>query len=461
MTAQLTDIQLEILVNAAGAFEAFCNDMAGMFGIEASCVCQEAVIDNFNNIKKQLSKTTAVHPVKSEGIIDGIFYLVFDSKALFILAGSVVMLPKNRILDNVKLGGLKDAENLKDAIGEVGNLLVGSWDRVYRDNIKDHKHFVKAASFIGEFQNAPKQADGIPAEEQFNVVKCEINIGDFPACSCFALFPESLWTPKKVTEKETKPEDAKTQPQDSAKPVEPVKKEPEVQPPQSENAQKPAETTPPAPQPPTVQQSPVEQIAEEKPAHTEATPAENTQPQTTQQSPREQHSEDKIAYTDDQYGDDLLEITAQDVMNHSIAWAGPEDSVEQVLSQMQGQNSSYVLIGENGNCQGIVSRSNIDGAISPFLKPIFAKWRRPLDDATLQIKVKWIMSAPVHAVPGEATLYSVMNTMCNFGGRCLPVLGADGKVVGIITVFDIFKALMNNDSEEIMIGATNQSSPLI
>ena len=96
-----------------------------------------------------------------------------------------------------------------------------------------------------------------------------------------------------------------------------------------------------------------------------------------------------------------------------------------------------------------------------FYKPIFAKWRRPLDDASLQIKVKWIMSTPVHTVTLFATLGEVVSKMCSFGGRCLPVVNADGQVVGIITVFDVFKVLMNNNKNAPVIGEPIQSPPLV
>ena len=52
------------------------------------------------------------------------------------------------------------------------------------------------------------------------------------------------------------------------------------------------------------------------------------------------------------------------------------------------------MIGADGVLEGLVSKSDLAGAASPYLRPEFAKWRWPLDDATLQIKVKWIMSRP-------------------------------------------------------------------
>ncbi|MHC4112836.1 MAG: CBS domain-containing protein, partial [Planctomycetota bacterium] len=86
--------------------------------------------------------------------------------------------------------------------------------------------------------------------------------------------------------------------------------------------------------------------------------------------------------------------------------------------------------------------SNITGALSPYLRPVFAKWRRPLDDATLQIRIKWIMSRPVHTVKPETPLANVMENMCRFGVLCLPVVDQQGKMQGLVTEAGIFKVLL-------------------
>ena len=62
---------------------------------------------------------------------------------------------------------------------------------------------------------------------------------------------------------------------------------------------------------------------------------------------------------------------------------------QQLQSKMQKDDATYILIGKDGILEGIVSMSDVRDAISPYLKSTFSKWRRPLDDATLQIRSKW------------------------------------------------------------------------
>jgi len=133
-----------------------------------------------------------------------------------------------------------------------------------------------------------------------------------------------------------------------------------------------------------------------------------------------------------------LAICAKDVMQKEVVWAEPDDSVEQALAKMQQTDSGYLLVGTDGLIEGILSKSDLAGAVSPYLQHPFAKWRRPLDDATLQIRIKWIMSRPVRTVKPETLLAVIMENMCRFGGRCLPVVDQLGKVQGLVTVSDSF-----------------------
>jgi CBS domain-containing protein len=157
---------------------------------------------------------------------------------------------------------------------------------------------------------------------------------------------------------------------------------------------------------------------------------------------------------------ELLWMCARDVMQSQVVWASPDDSVQQTLAKMQQHDAGYIMIGQDGVLEGIVSKSDITGAISPYLRPIFTKWRGPSDDATLKIKIKWIMSRPVRTVRPETSLATAMENMCRFGGRALPVVDEQAKVQGLVTAFDIFRMLLNTNADVSTVGKTPQGPPL-
>ena len=91
------------------------------------------------------------------------------------------------------------------------------------------------------------------------------------------------------------------------------------------------------------------------------------------------------------------------------------------------------------------------------MQPIFSKWRRPLDDATLKIRIKWVMSRPVRTIKPETSLAAIVEQMSQFRGRCLAVTDEAGKVQGLVTAFDIFEALLNSGPETSAAGETTQT----
>jgi predicted transcriptional regulator len=145
--------------------------------------------------------------------------------------------------------------------------------------------------------------------------------------------------------------------------------------------------------------------------------------------------------------DAALKITAEEIMQENILWGDPEQSVQDILAKMQQCDAAYVLIGNPAEAEGIVSQSNLKEALSPYLHPPFDKYKRPLDEATLQIKVKWVMSKPVESVERQTTVSVMMEKMCQCGLQVLTVRDQEKGVQGLVTTLDIFSALLKARSD--------------
>jgi CBS domain-containing protein len=402
------DIRSKLIGLTGDAMEAFCEDISTMFDVEISSTPKKQGQVTIEGIKHIFKKVSAVHTVKAQGTLEGAFHLVFDQGGLFTLAGIVVMLPKARIVEEAKRGTAKDAQAMSDTIGEVGNLLVGAWDRVFRKDCPGHKHFVKGNTFIGVPWNKPEDSIGLAEDEDLEFALYEMDVKPYPAFSCAVLFPKKLLTAKSESS------EVEEEPADPSHPEqEPVEAEPTPKPVDQDQSQ------PSSPQTLAVVSS-----------------AESAMP-----------TAPTVAISASSRGSgvtSLLNLPVKQIMSTEVVWIGPEDSVLDVLRRMQQQDVGYALVGQNGVLEGIVSKSNVLGGISPYLRPVFAKWRRPEDDATLNIKIKWLMSRPVQTLSVQATLGQAIERMQQFGGRCLPVVDESGKVIGMVTVFDVFKALTPN-----------------
>jgi len=141
-----------------------------------------------------------------------------------------------------------------------------------------------------------------------------------------------------------------------------------------------------------------------------------------------------------------IALSAKDIMQKELIWGSADDSVQQTFTKMQQYNAGYVMIGRDGVLEGIVSKSDITGATSPYLQPVFARWRQFLDDATLQIRIRWIMSRPVHIISPQTSLAGLMRHMCRSRRLCLPVVDQQSKVLGLVTEANILQALLQLQS---------------
>jgi len=526
MSAPQTKVENLAVALSETAFGMFCEDVSGMFEVEMQVSRQESIQSSLDGLKKHFSQVVLVNCVKAEGSLEGTFQLIFDQHGLFTLAGVILMLPEKTLLEYLKRGTAKDAQGLGDAMGEMGNLLVGSWDRVFRDAMPEHGHFTQQLpTFIGQ-PWLKTQEIGLARDEQFTFVPYEMTVGPYPPFQCGVIFPRSVFPdePESDSEEDTPvepgaqaqgdTEQAAASQQDSdtgeassdeqveaveeaetieaakvveeseaAEAVEALDNSERVDDSQAEPVST-EQTAPPEPQDASedVQAQDVSQAEAEPESDAEREVEQESEDPNQAQAKAEDEQPDKAEQTNEKTEPsagkvsqtiakmtkspaDLpgegttvsLAVCAQDIMQQEVVWANPEDSVEQAIAKMQQHDVGYMLAGSDGIAEGIVSRSDISGATSPYLRPIFAKWRRPLDDATLQIKIKWIMTRPVRTINPETSLAGIMENMSRSGGRCLPVADEHGKIQGLVTVYDIFKALLNHNS----IGPPPQAPQLI
>ncbi len=538
MATSLTDVQTQAIGLSKNAFDVFCHDISGMFGVGMECKQQENTVETVSSLTERFKKLVAVNSVKAEGAMDGTFQLIFDQEGLLILSGIIVMLPSTNILQRIKRGTVTDIDGMTDAIKEVGNMLVGSWDKVFREGLEKHGHFAQTDTFIGNPWDNPKGKIGLGGDEEFLFIPYQMTIDSYPAFNCGVIFPGAVFDKTQTEEKiraevrakleaeaaekagpepeeeaeaetEEKPnieaemkatieaeerarieaemkatieaeEKAKAEAEMKAKAEAEQKAEADkkaeaeaaadtkaddADTAASEDAVEPQQVETPEPTEDTEPADDAEPTEDTEPSDgaepTEDTePAEATEPAPGAVSETIQKMVQSPAGLPGEHLPISLAICAKDIMQKDILWGSADDGVQQAMEKMQQADAGHMMVGTEGLLEGIVSRSDIAAAVSVYLRPMFAKWRRPTDDATLQIRIKWIMTRPVQTIEPDISLAEIMTNMRQSGLRCLPVVDKQAKVVGSVTVFDIFAALLNTDSNMSTAGKTPQAPPL-
>ena len=597
MAPSQTEIESQVIELAEKSFKTFCGDISGMFGIDIVCSQQQVGPETVSGLKRRFKEFVVVYLVKAEGELDGTFQLVFDRQGLFILAGVVAMHPEHLILENVKFGSLEKVDEVSNILTEVGDALVGAWDRVFQKALDGHGRFVQTNTFIGSPWDDSKKKIGLAGHEKLMFVPIEMTVGSYPTFKCGIIFPKAILADKSESEseapnvseaveeaeskapnvsegeKETENraptvregvEEAEGKAQnvsevekesksgapnvsegvEKSKPQEPTDEKAAEEKTRTEENTKEAtqaegdavaEKAKPAAkeaivadksaaqqdsedavdqkpeaaaegQPEVVTEGESEAAAEEERpavAAEESKAAPEEEPEAAAEGEPEAAAEEEcpaVAVEEskavpEQKSDDvnvkepltaetdksekrpiseaiqkmarssavlpgesapsvtaeklplssedaLLAVCAKDIMQKNVIWGDPEDSLQKSLAKIQQRNAGYMMIGRGDIPEGVVSKSDLTGALSPYLRPTFSKWRRPMDDATLQIKIKWIMSKPTCTVTPETPLSAIMEHICKAGRLCLPVVDQQGKVQGLVTVFDIFKVLL-------------------
>lgn len=144
----------------------------------------------------------------------------------------------------------------------------------------------------------------------------------------------------------------------------------------------------------------------------------------------------------------LLAIRARQIMETNVIQVGGDDTVSTVLDQMLTADSYYAIVTGDDRTEGIVSRTELTGPVSEYLKPLIAKWQRPGSDATFNIAVKWIMSRQVNTIDADAKCTAIMKKMRDLN-MCPLLVIEDGQPIGMVTPFNVFKirALLKLESD--------------
>ena len=450
------EVQSKAIELAGMAFEQFCEDISGMFGIELECDTQDVQTETSATLNKKFKKLSGLISFKAEGVMDGNFHIILDRAGVFTLSGVMVMLPKQQITKNGKHGSIKEAEEMSDAFGEAGNLLVGSWDRIFREDMEDHGHFVQSGTLFDDSWGKTKEAIELEDDEEFSYIPCTLTVGEYPDFQCGIILPDSIFNGEKASATEAEEEkDEETTQENTEEAVEAVEETAEI-PETPENTQETenkeegteivgeiAEET--SQEPEVTEEVEVTETAieadetkdEPKDPEPQAAAGVSENIQKMVSSPATLPGVENVA---------LQNIYAKDIMRTDVIWAVPDDSIRDATKKIQQNDIGYLLIGSDNKIDGIVSGSDVNSAVSVYLKPIFSKWRRPIDDATMQIKLKWIMSKLVYTAGLDESVSEIVAKMCRHKCRAMPIVDSQGKTLGIITAFEVFMALANSTS---------------
>ncbi|MHC4156552.1 MAG: CBS domain-containing protein, partial [Planctomycetota bacterium] len=494
--ARLTELSTELL-------DGFLHCASRMCGSDIKCDPRQGCVVTAEDLEKQLKKPICVNSVKAQGFAASGFFLVLSREALFTLAGIAAGQPEETILQNINRGTTKSASQLGEILTQFGEVFVCSQNMCSRKDSAANGRFERIDTFIGNPWGKSKARTTLCEAGELVCLRYEMTVVAYPAFECSIIFPKEILASHLLLPA-TPTADASEEPADQQVVTETTdQKEPDLGPksPGGESlqqrprpkrkstkkkavgqgkgtAQPEAKASPaatktkavrepiaqtPTGEPPTAVD---QETADSGPDTSDDAVTENRKTRKSRQREKGPVSKSIQEITESpavlpgeglphtptagpcgSAEDAAQTITAEDIMQENILWGDSEQSVQGILAKMQQYDVAYVLIGNPPEAEGIVSESNLKEALSPYLHAPFDKYKRPLDEATLQIKVKWVMSKPVQSVERQTTVSAMMERMCECGLQVLTVRDQEKGIQGLLTTFDIFSALLKARSD--------------
>jgi CBS domain-containing protein len=127
-------------------------------------------------------------------------------------------------------------------------------------------------------------------------------------------------------------------------------------------------------------------------------------------------------------------MTVQDIMTTNVQTCTPTTTLPQVVRLMREAGCGIIpVIDTRGQVSGVVTDRDISMAL-------VATSRKPAN-----VAVHEIMSGPVHACGPGDDLRSALAAMRQFRVRRLPVISADGRLEGIVSMDDFILRAVASD----------------
>ena len=144
--------------------------------------------------------------------------------------------------------------------------------------------------------------------------------------------------------------------------------------------------------------------------------------------------------------DRLLSLRVSDVMTRRVVQVSEADSMAHAAAVMlKNKVSGTPVTDSSERCVGMLSAIDFMRRQHADTKPGMPVQDQNVVAAVALNKdlVQQHMSAPVQAIDPDCSLAKATQKMCRSHVHRLPVIGADGRIVGIISALDIVAAVMN------------------
>ena len=134
------------------------------------------------------------------------------------------------------------------------------------------------------------------------------------------------------------------------------------------------------------------------------------------------------------------DLIVADVMSFPLITIEAEVTIAQARDLLEQYHCHHLEVTNRGTPVAVVSDRDIIRSLSPFLGTIA---EQPRDTYTMFRPVMQIATFHPVTVHRAASIYEAAATLLDRGISCLPVVGDDGTVIGIVTSSNLMRGMLS------------------
>ena len=136
-------------------------------------------------------------------------------------------------------------------------------------------------------------------------------------------------------------------------------------------------------------------------------------------------------------------MKVSEIMTKNVITAGPDETIKEVILKIRKKNiSGLPVLDKNGKVLATFSETDVAKALPDILNE--AQYIPLVDVRELTAEpIRKVMHMPAVTITPDTTVEEAATLILEKFRHRLPVVDADGKLVGLVSLGDILKALLH------------------
>lgn len=139
----------------------------------------------------------------------------------------------------------------------------------------------------------------------------------------------------------------------------------------------------------------------------------------------------------------MNDLKVTDVMTRLVVALRPQETIQEAARRLLSNRISGAPVVDGARLVGVISEADLVGAFAPLMSLLRGTSPRDVHNTT----VRDVMTTAVISISPGASVWEAAALIDRHGIRRLPVVAAEGVLVGVLARSDLVRAMVRSDGE--------------